>query len=401
MRAVREERIDITETFYQHMDLCLLCRACETACPSGVQFARVMEATRLDLWTKPVGPLSHRIARRIAFERVLPHRRLFRLLFRGLELYQRSGLQSRLRRSKALQYAAPALADRERLIPPIRGAFFDVDSGTHARDLSKPRVGFVAGCVMGTAFGDVQRASIRVLEKFGCQVVTPAGQGCCGALNVHAGEQKHARRMARQLIESMLQADVDVIVINSAGCGSVMKEYSELFESDPEYLPRVEQFQAKVQDFSEFLVSLPSFTNDRVHLRFSRRPTGTDPASTPVRKAVAYQDACHLRHAQHVVSQPRSLLAKIDGLELVELANPDQCCGSAGTYNLEHPELSNRVLARKVDDILRSGAELVVTGNPGCMMQLEKGLRDAGSAIEVEHIATVLDAAIDGGIVGV
>jgi len=244
----------------------------------------------------------------------------------------------------------------------------------------------------------VQRSSVRVLEKFGCEVVTPRGQGCCGALNVHAGEQKHARLMARNLIESMLQADVDVVVINSAGCGSVMKEYSELFQREPEYLPRVRQFEARVQDFSEFLVSLPAFVGDRVGMRLLRASEGTVEGSFPKAKMVAYQDACHLRHAQNVVAQPRTLLAEVKGIELVELANPDQCCGSAGTYNLEHPELSNRVLDAKVNDIIESRAEVVVTANPGCMMQLEKGLRDVGSGIEIQHIATFLDAATDGGV---
>jgi glycolate oxidase iron-sulfur subunit len=367
-----------------------------------------MEATRADLWTKPVGPLSHRFARRLAFEHVLPNRKLFRLLFRAIRLYQSSGLQALVRRSGLLQRFAPRLADRERLTPDIGGAFFHVDHQAIAREPSRQRVGFVAGCVMSTAFGDVQRSSVRVLEKFGCQVVTPAGQNCCGALNVHAGERRYARKMARQLIEAMLNADVDVVVINSAGCGSVMKEYSQLFENEPEYLPRVRQFESKVQDFSEFLVSLPSFRDHRFALSLVRAGPESPPATqrsprtedlssaTGVATIAAYQDACHLRHAQRVTAQPRALLQRVEGLELVELALPDQCCGSAGVYNLEHPELSSKVLAGKVDDILKSGAQLVVTGNPGCMLQIEKGLRDAGSNIAVKHIATVVDAALGG-----
>jgi glycolate oxidase iron-sulfur subunit len=221
-----------------------------------------------------------------------------------------------------------------------------------------------------------------VLARFGCQVVVPPGQGCCGALNVHAGERRRAKRMARDLIESMLAADVDAVVINSAGCGSTMKEYHELFADEPDYLPRVRRFESLVRDFTEYLAGL----SDGGRLM---------PHTAPGRPLTAvYQDACHLRHAQRITAQPRALLARIPHLRLVELAYPDQCCGSAGVYNLEHPDLSGRVLATKIDDIRVSGAELVVSANPGCILQIRKGLEDAGLDIPVKHIAEVLDDAL-------
>jgi glycolate dehydrogenase iron-sulfur subunit len=384
MRAVRDGRIDINESFHTHMDLCLVCRSCETACPSGVQFGRMMEATRADLWNKPVGPLAQRFALHFAFEMLFPRRRMFRLAFRGLQLYQRSGLQALLRRTGVLERLPARAAERERLMPSLKSPFFDVDMTVPARVPGKPRVGFVAGCVMSTAFGDVQRASVRVLERFGCSVVTPPGQGCCGALNVHAGERLHARRMARSLIESMLRADVDVVVINSAGCGSTMKEYHELFAGEPAYLPRVEEFERKVRDFSEYLVTLPAFKDGSVRMRLQGEP-----------RTVVYQDACHLRHAQRVISQPRELLNRVVGLRLVELSLPDQCCGSAGVYNLEHPDLSDRILAGKIDDIEGSGAREVVSANPGCLLQIAKGCRDRGLEMSVKHIATLLDEALE------
>jgi glycolate oxidase iron-sulfur subunit len=285
-----------------------------------------------------------------------------------------------VRRSGLLQRLSADLARQEALLPPLEGDFFDVQTSLPPRESGKPRVGFVAGCVMATAFGEVQRASVRVLERFGCQVIAPAGQGCCGALNVHAGERRMAKRMAGALIESMLNADVDVVVINSAGCGSTMKEYHELFAEEPEYLPRVREFESKVQDFSEYLASL---TADSVIAESNGKPT--------VR--AAYQDACHLRHAQRVIDQPRSLLSRLPQLQLVELTYPDQCCGSAGVYNLEHPELSERILQAKVDDIRASGAELIISANPGCILQIQKGLRERGVDIPVQHIAMVLDEA--------
>jgi glycolate oxidase iron-sulfur subunit len=386
MRAVREERIDITESFHQHMDLCLMCRACETACPSGVQFAKVMEATRADLWHKPVGPLSQRFALRLAFDVIFPHRRLFRLAFDGLRFYQRSGLQGLVRRSRLLERLPGGMAERERLMPDLSEPSFESDSAIPARIPGMPRVGFVEGCVMSTAFGDVQRASITVLEAFGAQVVTPPGQACCGALNVHAGEQKHAKAMARKLIESMLRSDVDWVVINSAGCGSVMKEYAELFADDPAYGPRVEEFAAKVRDFSELLIELPAWQNGEVRLRYPG--TGV---------VAAYQDACHLRHAQKITRQPRRLLEAIEGMELVELHLPDQCCGSAGVYNLQHPDLSSRILGEKVDDITSTGAQVVVSANPGCILQIRSGMAKSGRDVPVLHIATVLHLALAGG----
>lgn len=383
MRAVRDGRIDITESVHRHMDLCLVCRACETACPSGVRFGRLMEATRADLWRKPVGPPLHRLGLQLAFEWLFPHRRLFRAACAALRLYDGSGLRTAVRSSGVLTRLPAGLAERERLVPSFRGAAFRGTRALAPRQAGRPRVGFVSGCLMSEAFGDVQRASVRVLEAFGCQVVTPAEQPCCGALNVHAGERRHAARMARGLIDAMLGADVDAVVINSAGCGSVMKEYHDLLAADDRYAPRVRLFEAKVRDFSELLVELPAFQRSEVRLRLSG--TGV---------CAVYQDACHLRHAQRVVQQPRALLERIQGLTLVELSEPDQCCGSAGVYNLLHPAMSRAILEAKIADIQATGAEQVITANPGCILQLEKGLRELGAGVHVRHIASVLDEAL-------
>lgn len=384
MRALHDGRIDLDDSFHTHMDLCLVCRACETACPSGVPFGRMMEATRGQMWTEPVGPPAQRVANRLTFGFVFPHRRLFRALFGAMRIYQKSGLQRAVRGSRLLRRMPGKWGEREALMPRLNTPSFDLQNAIPARAPGVPRVGFLAGCVMSTAFGDVQRASVRVLERFGCQVVIPPGQGCCGALNVHAGERTRAKTMARNVIESMLVADLDAIVVNSAGCGSTMKEYSELFSDETEYLPRVRVFESLVRDFSEYLAELPI-------------PTARLDAPTGLKGTTAvYQDACHLRHAQRITTQPRELLNRIDGLQTVELAYPDLCCGSAGVYNLEHPEMSHEILDAKMDDIRASGASLVVSANPGCIMQLRQGIEEANLPIQVRHIAEVLDDALSG-----
>jgi glycolate oxidase iron-sulfur subunit len=382
MRALHDGRIEIDDSFHQHMDLCLVCRSCETACPSGVPFGRMMEATRGQLWNEPVGPPAQRFANRLSFEFLFPHRHIFRALFRQLRAYQKSGLQAVIRRAGLLRRLPGNLAEREALMPALDADFFDVQQSVPPRLEGTPRVGFLAGCVMSTAFGDVQRASVRVLERFGCQVVIPPGQGCCGALNVHAGERQKAKGMARAVIESMLGADVDAVIVNSAGCGSTMKEYSELFADESEYLPRALQFEGLVRDFSEYLADLPFPDAD------------TDARSGLSDITAVYQDACHLRHAQRITSQPRALLKQVHGLEMVELAHPDQCCGSAGVYNLQHPGLSHTILDAKMDDIRASGASLVISANPGCILQIRQGVEEAGLPIQVRHIAEVLDDAL-------
>ncbi len=384
MRALHDGRIDLDDSFHTHMDLCLVCRACETACPSGVPFGRMMEATRDQMWNEPVGPPAQRVANRLTFEFVFPHRRLFQRLFAAMRIYQHSGLRSIVRRSGLLRKMPGGWGEREALMPLLDSASFVVQDAIPPRLPGVPRVGFLAGCVMSTAFGDVQRASVRVLERFGCQVVVPPGQGCCGALNVHAGERARAKIMAKAVVESMLEADLDVIVVNSAGCGSTMKEYSELFADEPDYLPRVRQFERLVRDFSEFLAELPF-------------PRVSGPGSKESDGVIAvYQDACHLRHAQRIAAQPRELLKQVDGLQTVELAYPDLCCGSAGVYNLQHPAMSREILNAKLDDIRASGASLVVSANPGCIMQLRKGAEEAQLPIQVRHIAEVLDEALNG-----
>jgi glycolate oxidase iron-sulfur subunit len=385
MRALHDGRIDLDDRFHTHMDLCLVCRACETACPSGVPFGRMMEATRGQMWTEPTGPPAQRFANRLTFEFLFPHRQIFRMLFRSMRLYQRSGLQNFIRRSGLLDRIPGTWGERESLMPRLDAPTFDVAHTVPPRVPDTPRVGFLAGCVMSTAFGDVQRASIRVLERFGCQVVVPPGQGCCGALNVHAGERTHAKTMARAVIESMLAADVDAIVVNSAGCGSTMKEYSELFADEPAYLPRVQAFEGLVRDFSEYLAALPY-------------PETTNASSSAFLGVTAvYQDACHLRHAQKITVQPRELLQHVGGMHTVELAYPDLCCGSAGVYNLEHPEMSHQILESKLDDIRASRASLVISANPGCILQLRKGIEEARLPIRVRHIAEVLDEALNDG----
>jgi len=369
VRAAGEGRIRPGERFAEHIYLCLMCRACETACPSGVKYGRIAEAAR-----EVLGPPGSRLGRAVAalaFTQVFPHLRRMRLLVRLMRFYQRSGL-------RALARLLPArLREMEALLPPIPATFFTPGPEVlPAVGAARARVGLLNGCVMPLLFGEVNAATVRVLRRNGCEVVIPRDQGCCGALNVHNGETRAMTAMARRNIDVFLRAGVDAVVVNAAGCGATMKEYGHLLKDDPEYAEKAERFSRVVKDVSEFLVEL-----------------GPTAPLGPVNITVTYQDPCHLAHGQKVRSQPRRLLASIPDLRLVEMEASDRCCGSAGIYNLTHAAMSRTLLDEKMASIARTGAEAVVAPNPGCMVQLLSGLRRAGLGMPVYHLMDLLDRA--------
>ncbi|MFV2177089.1 (Fe-S)-binding protein [Actinomadura sp. LOL_016] len=359
----------------EHFDRCLGCMACVTSCPSGVQYDRLIEMTRAEVERGHPRPLRDRAVRELIF-RLFPYRRRLRALRGPLRAYQRSGLDRFVRRSGLLERVSPSLAAMERLAPPL-GRAPRLPERVAARGDRRATVGMLVGCVQGEFFPDVNRATARVLAMEGCDVVVPRGQGCCGALSMHAGREDEARAFARRTIEAF--EGVDVIVVNSAGCGSSMKEYRALLAGDPAWARRAEALSERTRDLAEFLAELGP--------RAERRPL-------PV--TVAYHDACHLAHAQGVRSQPRALLAQIPELDVREIADPDICCGSAGTYNLLQPEAAGELGDRKAADVAATGAELLVAANPGCTMQIANALRRRGASIEIAHTAQVLDASLRG-----
>jgi glycolate oxidase iron-sulfur subunit len=368
VKAAAEGRIELNERFKEHIYLCLLCRACETACPSGVQYGRIAETAREHLG--PPGSDLARFIQNFAFTQLLPYATRMRILARLLRLYQRTGLQ------KLIQPLLPKkLREMDAMLPAIPGNFFTPQAGVlPAIGKRRARVAMLNGCVMPLLFGEVNEATLRVLQRNGCEVVFPPNQICCGALNIHNGENIAAKRMARQNIDAFLEAGVDAIIANAAGCGAAMKEYDYLLRDDPAYLEKARRFGALVRDAGEFLAGL-----------------GLVGELGPVPMIVTYQDPCHLAHGQRVRNQPRELLRAIPGLKLVELEGADRCCGSAGIYNITHTGMSRDLLAKKMQSVAATKAEALVAPNPGCMLQLRYGGRAFGPDLPVYHLMDLLE----------
>lgn len=368
VRAAAEGRIELNERFASHLQLCLMCRACETACPSGVKYGRIAEAAR-EILGPPGSPTARAIAN-FAFTRLLPYPSRLRMLARLLRLYQRTGFEPLL--AKLLPRR---LRDMNAMLPAVPRKFFQpVQEVAPAIGTRRARVGMLSGCVMSTLFAEVNEATLRVLRLNGCEVVIPEAQACCGALNIHNGETVMAKKMARRNIDAFLACNLDAIVVNAAGCGAAMKEYNYLLRDDPVYAQRAETFTRLVKDASEFLVGL-----------------GLVSPTRPVETVVTYQDPCHLAHGQKIRSQPRELLKAIPGLKFTEMNGSDRCCGSAGIYNLTHPEMSQELLKEKMAAIGQTSAAAVIAPNPGCMLQLRHGARRYGPPVQVLHLMELLE----------
>jgi glycolate oxidase iron-sulfur subunit len=371
MRAGLDDRVQMGPSVVHHFDTCLGCMACETACPSGVKYAPLIEQTRAAIESQHPRPASERWFRRLLFS-VLPYPARLRLLAVPLALV------GPIRRSAALLKLLPvglrtmltlapsvALSDTRRETPELTAATGPV----------RARVGLVTGCVQRAFFGRVNQATARVLSAEGCEVHAPRSQGCCGALALHAGEDETARTFARALIQAFEQSGVDTIAVNAAGCGSAMKEYGHLLRNDAEWAERAKTFSSKVRDVTEVLASC-------------------DPPCAPRRTLnlkVAYHDACHLAHAQGVRSEPRKLLASIPGVNVVPIEESEICCGSAGIFNLVQPEMAAQLGRRKADNIARTSPDVVVTSNPGCILQIRAAAAQAGHGYRVMHIVELLD----------
>lgn len=374
VRAAAEGRIEPNARFGEHIYLCLMCRACETACPSGVHFGRIAEAAREVLG--PPGGLVGRRVLRLAFTQLFPYPRRLRLAAALLRLYQRSGLRwlTRLLLPRRLR-------EMDAMLPPIPRKFFSPEAEVlPAIGTRRARVGVLSGCVMSTIFADVNEATVRVLRRNGCEVVIPRHQVCCGALNVHNGETRAARGMARRNVSAFLDANVDAVIVNAAGCGAAMKEYGHLLRDDPSHAAPAAQMAALVKDASEFLAGL-----------------GLLPPTGHLEMTITYQDPCHLAHGQKVRKPPRQLLAAIPGLRVLEMEGSDRCCGSAGIYNITHPGMSAQVLQEKMAAISRTGAQAIVAPNPGCMVQLRAGGQRYGPPLPVYHLMDLLDRAYEDG----
>ena len=365
-------------TYVRHFDQCLGCMACVTACPSGVQYEKLIAATRSQIERHYDRSPADRLFRRALFA-LFPHPRRLRLIAAPLWLYQKSGVRTLVQRSGVLDVLPARLKAMEALLPPVGLSALrsPVRPRTAAVGQARRRVGLLLGCVQRVFFADVNAATARVLAAEGCEVIAPMEQGCCGALSLHAGQEGDALALARQTIDVFERADVDTVIINAAGCGSAVKEYGHLLRDDPEYAERAAAFSAKCRDILEFLDEIePRAPRHRLNLR------------------VAYHDACHLQHAQGIKQQPRRVLQTIPGLEIAEIGEAAICCGSAGIYNLTEPEPAQQLADRKVAFVRQTNADVLATSNPGCLLQITNGLKRAGADMPAVHPIELLDASI-------
>ncbi len=380
LRAVGQGDIALDPTVATHFDRCLGCMACLGACPSGVRFDSIIWTARVRVEREHRRPLGERMKRAIVFW-LFPHPVRLRVAAAGLWLWRVSGLRWLARTSGLLRTLLPWAARLDELAPdpgpaPLRPALAGV---TPARGERRGRVGLLTGCVQGVFFPGVNEATVRVLAAEGFEVVVPPGQGCCGALSVHAGRDEEARRMARALVELFEACEVETVVTNAAGCGSHLKDLAHLFAGDEAWSARATAFSKRVKDVNELLASVPP--RARRH---------------PVVARVAYHSPCHLGHAQGIQAQPRALLQGIPGLELVEIPDPDQCCGSAGVYNLLEAEAADEIGHRKVENLLATKARVVASANPGCTLHMQRLLRRRGLTVAAAHPVEILDASIRG-----
>ena len=378
MQLVDEGRLELGEGFVTHIDRCLDCRACETACPSGVEYGKLVEAARAQIEEQYTRPLASRLARDFVYRRLLPYPGRIAAAARFLRLYQRSGLAAFARGTGVLKLLG--LQDRERLLPKIDPEFFFAELGRTypARGTKRARVALFGGCIAQVTFSELNRATIRVLRANGCEVVVPEQQVCCGALPAHAGVRDVARDLARANFVAFQADDFDVIITNAAGCGSTLKEYAHVFPANDPAREQAGRFSGKVRDVTEFLADLGLAAPLR---------------AVPLR--VTYQDSCHLAHGQKIREAPRKLIQAVPGVELVEMQLADQCCGSAGVYNVTETKASLELLALKMDCVRETKVQAIVTANPGCILQLRAGAAIHRTGHEVMHVVELLDRAIN------
>ena len=377
MILVNEGQLALSSGFVDHIDKCLDCRSCETACPSGVEYGKLVEHARARIERDYQRPWLTHLTRNVFLKGLLPFPGRIAAAAKLLRVYQRSGLQAMARGTGILR--AMGLAEKERLLPRIDDEFFFGKLGGTfpAAGERRARVAMFAGCIANVTFSKLNEATIRVLTANGCEVVVPDQQFCCGALAAHAGIRETARDLARRNIAAFEPGDFDAIVTNAAGCGSTLKEYDHLFSPNEEEHTKAVAFREKARDVTEFLAEL-----------------GLRAKLKPLAMRVTYQDSCHLLHGQKVREAPRDLLRAIPGVEFVELPYSDICCGSAGIYNVTETEASLELLGEKMKYAKGTGAQVIATANPGCLLQMRAGAEMHGTGQEVLHVMELLDRAL-------
>ncbi|MGE5150169.1 MAG: glycolate oxidase subunit GlcF [Rhodospirillaceae bacterium] len=377
MKMASEGATAMTDPWVHHIDTCLGCMSCMTACPSGVDYAKLIEATRAQIERRHPRSAFEKLQRWMIFS-TFPRIDRLRMLRPFLRAYQQSGLQSLVRGLGILKLLPKHLRAMEALMPAL-GESQAIAGATAAQGQQRKRVGLLLGCVQREFLPEINAATIRVLAAEGCEVIAPADQPCCGALMVHAGEETPALELARRVIDVFERELVDLIITNAGGCGSNVREYGYQLRDDPQYAERAARFSAKCKDVCEFLEEI-----------------GSRAARNPLNMRVAYHDSCHLQHAQRVRTQPRALLSAIPGVEMLDLPESTLCCGSAGIYNLVQPDTADALADRKAQHITTARPDVVATGNIGCMLQIAAALERQGQKTPVLHTIQIMDASING-----
>lgn len=375
IKSVGVGEMPITDIFADEMNFCLDCQACETACPAGVKYGSMVEAARVEVDNSTYGSFFGKKVKRFVLNYIVASKRNLKIVSRLLYFYQHSFLTKLLEKLCKLKIVPYKIIAMSELSPRVSKIFSDsvIDEITEPIGEKKMDAAFLYGCLMNVMFTDVNKDTVELLLKNGCRVVTPKDQECCGSLHAHNGDKKTAKKLARQNLESFSKHNYDYLVSNSAGCGAFMKEYKYIFREDKELRDIAEGFSNRVKDLSEFF-------SDIIPLKLEVRD-----------EKITYHDACHLVHSQKVFTQPRKIISSIPGIDYVELNEATWCCGSAGIYNITRYDDSMKILDRKIKNIKETGAEKVITSNPGCIAQLEYGLKKNGLEVRVEHLASFLN----------
>ena len=383
MDAINKGEATIDVATSQHFDSCLGCLACVTTCPSGVQYDKLLTATRSQIERNQPRNLRDRLVRTLIFN-LFPYPNRLRNLLPPLWLYQNLGLQKLLRKTKILNKFAPRLAAMESILPKVTADSLqsNLPEVIPPKGEKRYRVGMILGCVQRLFFSPVNEATVRVLTANGCEVIIPRTQGCCAALPAHQGQEAQAQALARQMVDSFIEEDLDAIIINAAGCGHTLKEYGHILADDAEYAEKAQKFAIKVRDIQEFL--------SEIELTAQLNPLASEDLT------VVYQDACHLLHGQKISLQPRQLLRKIPGIRLREPLDAGLCCGSAGIYNMLQPLIADELGKQKANNLIKTGANLIASPNPGCSLQISKHLNLENSNLKVLHPVELLDYSIRG-----
>ena len=376
IKAVARGEMDLSKIFAEEMNFCLDCQACETACPAGVKYGLMVEAARVEVDNSDhISPVAKAI-KKFALKVVVGSKRNLKIFSRLLYFYQNWGLKKILHTTGIINIFGKNLAEIDNLAPKVSRKFSDSFLPEHYQPKSetKYKTAMLTGCLMNVMFADVNKDTHELLQKIGCKIYTPKDQVCCGSLHAHNGDFETAHKLAKQLIDVFSREEYDYLISNSAGCGAFMKEYAHIFKNDTQYAEHAKNLSSKVKDITEFL------SEENPELIYKS-----------VEQTATYHDACHLAHTQKIVNQPREVLNRVPGLKMIPLEESTWCCGSAGTYNIIQHETSMKILNRKMENIRNTGASTVITGNPGCIRQIEYGAERFNVRAEVVHPATLLN----------